>query len=166
MILTTVQFFIGSAALTPQTYRSDPSAWNVFSVLLSTEIEDMEPKMSKVFQVNTQQRVACRPPRGKPSPDVWWERDGQRIPTEGRVFQDGLNLVFNPTMEGDSGVYTCVAQNKAGRRTQEATVTVASKSLAHRLWWTWRKQTGGGKGQKIKVDLLKSYSFCRKTEKF
>ncbi|XP_024153696.1 inactive tyrosine-protein kinase 7 [Oryzias melastigma] len=94
--------------------------------LVIAEIEDMEPKMSKVFQVNTQQRVACRPPRGKPSPDVWWERDGQRIPTEGRVFQDGLNLVFNPTMEGDSGVYTCVAQNKAGRRTQEATVTVAT----------------------------------------
>lgn len=53
------------------------------------------------------------------------------MPAEGRVFQEGLDLVFNPTAEGDSGVYTCVAENKAGRRTQEATLTVASKSLAY-----------------------------------
>uniref|UniRef100_A0A3P9ILN3 Inactive tyrosine-protein kinase 7 n=1 Tax=Oryzias latipes TaxID=8090 RepID=A0A3P9ILN3_ORYLA len=95
--------------------------------LLIAEIEDMEPEKSLVFQANTQQRVACRPPRGKPSPDVWWERGGQRVPAEGRVFQEGLDLVFNPTAEGDSGVYTCVAENKAGRRTQEATLTVATR---------------------------------------
>ena len=51
------------------------------------------------------------------------------MPTEGRVYQDGLDLVFSPTEEGDSGTYTCVAQNKAGRRTQEVTFTVASESL-------------------------------------
>uniref|UniRef100_A0A8C8DW87 Protein tyrosine kinase 7 (inactive) n=1 Tax=Oryzias sinensis TaxID=183150 RepID=A0A8C8DW87_9TELE len=95
--------------------------------LLIAEIEDMEPEKSLVFQANTQQRVACRPPRGKPSPDVWWERGGQRVPAEGRVYQEGLDLVFNPTVEGDSGVYTCVAENKAGRRTQEATLTVATR---------------------------------------
>lgn len=53
------------------------------------------------------------------------------MPTEGRVYQDGLDLVFSPTEEGDSGAYTCVAQNKAGRRTQEVTFTVASESLLH-----------------------------------
>lgn len=52
------------------------------------------------------------------------------MPTEGRVYQDGLDLVFSPTEEGDSGTYTCVAQNKAGRKTQEVTFTVASKSYA------------------------------------
>lgn len=50
------------------------------------------------------------------------------MPTEGRVYQDGLDLVFSPTEAGDSGTYTCVAQNKAGRRTQEVTFTVASES--------------------------------------
>ncbi|XP_041866737.1 inactive tyrosine-protein kinase 7 isoform X2 [Melanotaenia boesemani] len=94
--------------------------------LLIAEIEDMVPKMSKVLTADDLQRVACRPPRGRPSPEVWWEREGQRVPTEGRVYQDGLNLVFGPAEEGDSGTYTCVAQNKAGRKTQQVTFTVAT----------------------------------------
>lgn len=92
------------------------------------EIDDMVAKMSHVFTADTLQRVPCRPPRGRPEPQVWWERGGQRVPTEGRVYQDGLDLVFSPTQGGDSGSYTCVAQNKAGKRTQEVTFTVASKS--------------------------------------
>ncbi len=55
------------------------------------------------------------------------------MPTEGRVYQDGLDLVFSPTEGGDSGTYTCVAQNKAGRRTQEVTFTVASESYTDSL---------------------------------
>ncbi|CAK6951801.1 inactive tyrosine-protein kinase 7 [Scomber scombrus] len=94
--------------------------------LLIAEIDDMVSKMSKVFTADTLQRVACRPPRGRPEPEVWWEREGQRVLTEGRVYQDGLDLVFSPTEGGDSGTYTCVAQNKAGRRTQEVTFTVAT----------------------------------------
>ncbi|KAM9364521.1 inactive tyrosine-protein kinase 7 [Pholidichthys leucotaenia] len=94
--------------------------------LLIAEIEDMVPKMSKVFTADTLQRVTCIPPRGRPDPQVWWERGGQRVPTEGRVSQDGLDLVFSPTEEGDSGTYTCVAQNKAGRKTQEVTLTIAT----------------------------------------
>lgn len=43
------------------------------------------------------------------------------------MYQDGLDLVFSPTEGGDSGTYTCVAQNKAGRKTQEVTFTVASE---------------------------------------
>ncbi|KAM9344883.1 inactive tyrosine-protein kinase 7 [Symphorus nematophorus] len=103
--------------------------------LLIAEIEDMVPKMSKVFTADTLQRVACRPPRGRPEPEVWWERGGQRVPSEGRVYQDGLDLVFSPTEEGDSGTYTCVAQNKAGRRTQEVTFTVATAPV-----WVTRPQ--------------------------
>lgn len=89
----------------------------------------MKPRMPSVFAADSLQRVACQPPRGRPKPEVWWERGGQRVPTEGRVYQDGLDLVFSPTEEGDSGTYTCVAQNKAGRKTQEVIFTVASESL-------------------------------------
>lgn len=89
----------------------------------------MMPRTPSVFAADSLQRVACQPPRGRPKPEVWWERGGQRVPTEGRVYQDGLDLVFSPTEEGDSGTYTCVAQNKAGRRTQEVTFAVASESL-------------------------------------
>lgn len=99
-------------------------------MLSTAEIEDMVPKMSKVFTADTLQRVACRPPRGRPEPEVWWERGGERVPTEGRVYQDDRDLVFSPTEGGDSGIFTCVAQNKAGRRTQEFTFTVASESCS------------------------------------
>ncbi|MEQ2251654.1 Inactive tyrosine-protein kinase 7 [Ilyodon furcidens] len=94
--------------------------------LLIAEIGDMLPKMSRVFTADTVQRVTCQPPRGKPDPAVWWEREGQMVPTEGRVYQEGQDLVLSPTEEGDSGIYTCVAHNKAGRRTQEVTFTVAT----------------------------------------
>lgn len=97
------------------------------------------PKMSKVFSADTLQRVACRPPRGRPEPEVWWERGGQRVPTEGRVYQDGMDLVFSPTQGGDSGTYICVAQNKAGRRTQEVTFTVASESCSDRSKGTFHQ---------------------------
>lgn len=103
--------------------------------LLIAEIDDMVPKMSEVFTADTLQRVACRPPRGRPEPEVWWEREGQRVPKEGRVHQDGLYLIFSPTEGGDSGVYTCVAQNKAGRRTQEVTFTIATAPV-----WVLRPQ--------------------------
>ncbi|KAM4599675.1 inactive tyrosine-protein kinase 7 [Fundulus diaphanus] len=94
--------------------------------LLIAEIGDMMPKMSRVFTADTVQRVTCHPPHGRPDPEVWWERGGQVVPTEGRVYQEGQDLVFSPTEEGDSGAYTCVAQNKAGRRNQEVTFTVAT----------------------------------------
>uniref|UniRef100_A0A672J3L8 Inactive tyrosine-protein kinase 7 n=1 Tax=Salarias fasciatus TaxID=181472 RepID=A0A672J3L8_SALFA len=103
--------------------------------LLIAELEDMVPKTSKVFTADTLQRVPCRAPRGRPQPEVWWEREGQRVPAEGRVHQDGLDLVFSPTEEGDSGTYTCVAQNKAGRKTQEVTFTVATAPV-----WVTRPQ--------------------------
>lgn len=83
--------------------------------------------MSRVFTADTLQRVTCHPPQGKPEPEVWWEREGQRVPTQGRVYQEGGDLVFSPTEEEDSGAYTCLAENKAGRRSQEVTFTVASK---------------------------------------
>ncbi|KAF4083268.1 hypothetical protein AMELA_G00138020 [Ameiurus melas] len=90
------------------------------------DIDDMPARQSRVFTANSLERVSCRPPRGHPEPEVWWERTGQRVPTEGRVFQEGLDLVFSPTRAEDSGIYTCFAQNKAGQKKQELTVTVAT----------------------------------------
>uniref|UniRef100_A0A3Q3FKF6 Inactive tyrosine-protein kinase 7 n=1 Tax=Kryptolebias marmoratus TaxID=37003 RepID=A0A3Q3FKF6_KRYMA len=95
--------------------------------LLIAEIEDLVPSRSKVFTAsNALQRVTCPPPRGRPEPEVWWEREGQRMPAEGRVYQDGLTLVFSPTEEGDSGTYMCVATNMAGRKVHEVVFTVAT----------------------------------------
>ncbi|TRZ01114.1 hypothetical protein DNTS_007840 [Danionella cerebrum] len=91
------------------------------------EIEDMRPRQTRVFTNDALERVSCQPPHGHPEPEVWWEHDGKRVLSEGRVYQDGLDLIFSPTRGEDSGIYTCVAQNKAGERRQELTVTVASK---------------------------------------
>ncbi|XP_023654293.1 inactive tyrosine-protein kinase 7-like [Paramormyrops kingsleyae] len=96
------------------------------ATLRLAELEDISQPMTKTFAVDTMQRVACRPPRGHPEPDVWWERDGSPLPSEGRVRQDGLELVFSPTQGGDSGDYICCARNKAGQRRQLLTVTVAT----------------------------------------
>lgn len=103
--------------------------------ILIAEIGEMAPEMSHVLTGDSLQRVPCRPPRGRPEPQVWWERGGQRVPTEGRVYQDGLDLVFSPTQEDDSGTYTCMAENKAGRRTQEVTFTIATAPV-----WVTRPQ--------------------------
>uniref|UniRef100_A0A6Q2Z349 receptor protein-tyrosine kinase n=1 Tax=Esox lucius TaxID=8010 RepID=A0A6Q2Z349_ESOLU len=90
------------------------------------EIDEMGPSLTRVFPANSLERVSCSPPRGHPMPEVWWERAGQRFPSEGRVYQDQLDLVFMPTQGEDSGLYTCVAQNKAGKRRQDLTITVAN----------------------------------------
>ncbi|XP_051508295.1 inactive tyrosine-protein kinase 7-like isoform X1 [Myxocyprinus asiaticus] len=90
------------------------------------EIDDMGDRMSRVFSANSRERVTCDPPRGQPLPEVWWERVGHRVPSEGRVYQRDRDLIFNSTDRSDSGVYTCVARNKAGQREQELIVTVAT----------------------------------------
>ncbi|XP_053568746.1 inactive tyrosine-protein kinase 7 [Bombina bombina] len=90
------------------------------------DIDEMYPLSPRVLIADTTQRIACEPPRGKPPPTVWWERNGVRIPSKDRVFQEGNDLVFNPITEKDGGVYTCHAANHAGERKQELQITVAT----------------------------------------
>uniref|UniRef100_A0A6I8ND46 Protein tyrosine kinase 7 (inactive) n=1 Tax=Ornithorhynchus anatinus TaxID=9258 RepID=A0A6I8ND46_ORNAN len=89
------------------------------------EIEDMQPLEPQVFAAGREERVVCVAPRGLPEPSVWWERAGVRLPAHGSVYQEGRDLVFASTAEGDAGVYTCHAMNRAGQRHQELHVTVA-----------------------------------------
>ncbi|XP_056617372.1 inactive tyrosine-protein kinase 7 [Triplophysa dalaica] len=99
---------------------------HVEAELRISEIEDMGERMTRVFSTNNREIVSCDPPRGLPEPEVWWERVGVSVLSEGRVYQRDGDLIFNRTDRSDSGVYTCVAQNKAGRRQQELEVTVAT----------------------------------------
>uniref|UniRef100_A0A6I8PCW9 Protein tyrosine kinase 7 (inactive) n=1 Tax=Ornithorhynchus anatinus TaxID=9258 RepID=A0A6I8PCW9_ORNAN len=92
------------------------------------EIEDMQPLEPQVFAAGREERVVCVAPRGLPEPSVWWERAGVRLPAHGSVYQEGRDLVFASTAEGDAGVYTCHAMNRAGQRHQELHVTVANGS--------------------------------------
>uniref|UniRef100_A0A8D1W572 Protein tyrosine kinase 7 (inactive) n=1 Tax=Sus scrofa TaxID=9823 RepID=A0A8D1W572_PIG len=90
------------------------------------EIEDMAPFEPRVFTAGSEERVACTPPQGLPAPLVWWEHEGNRLPTHGRVSQQGHELVFASTAESDAGVYTCHAANLAGQRHQDINITVAT----------------------------------------
>uniref|UniRef100_A0A7N5JMW2 Protein tyrosine kinase 7 (inactive) n=1 Tax=Ailuropoda melanoleuca TaxID=9646 RepID=A0A7N5JMW2_AILME len=98
------------------------------ATLHMAEIEDMLPFEPRVFTAGREERVACLPPQGLPEPRVWWEHAGARLPTHGRVFQEGHELVFAGTAESDAGVYTCHAANLAGQRRQDVNITVANGS--------------------------------------
>uniref|UniRef100_A0A8C1L954 Protein tyrosine kinase 7 (inactive) n=1 Tax=Cyprinus carpio TaxID=7962 RepID=A0A8C1L954_CYPCA len=99
---------------------------HVEAALRIAEIADMGERMFQVFTAGRSERVRCDPPRGQPEPDVWWEHAGARVASEGRVHQRDGDLIFSPTDGSDSGVYTCVARNKAGQKQQELVVTVAT----------------------------------------
>uniref|UniRef100_A0A2K6CV68 Protein tyrosine kinase 7 (inactive) n=1 Tax=Macaca nemestrina TaxID=9545 RepID=A0A2K6CV68_MACNE len=92
------------------------------------EIEDMPLFEPRVFTAGSEERVTCLPPKGLPEPSVWWEHAGVRLPTHGRVYQKGHELVLASIAESDTGVYTCHAANLAGQRRQDVNITVANGS--------------------------------------
>lgn len=106
-----------------------------FFLLPIPEIEDMGGRLFRYFSANNMERISCVPPHGHPKPVVWWEKDGARVPTKGRVHQQDMDLIFNPAVVGDSGTYVCMAQNKAGQRRQEVTVTVAGENGQILIQW-------------------------------
>lgn len=93
----------------------------------------MLPFEPRVFIAGGEERVACPAPQGLPTPSVWWEHGGVRLPAHGRVHQKGLELVFATITESDAGVYTCHAANLAGQRRQDVNITVASEYFPCRV---------------------------------
>uniref|UniRef100_A0A8D2PIT8 Protein tyrosine kinase 7 (inactive) n=1 Tax=Zosterops lateralis melanops TaxID=1220523 RepID=A0A8D2PIT8_ZOSLA len=96
------------------------------ATLRLAEIEDMAPFSPKVLTANQGHRVSCPAPQGVPTPQVWWERNQERVPTAGRVYQEAEQLIFTSITEMDAGIYTCHAANKAGEKKQELSITVAT----------------------------------------
>ncbi|KAM9273145.1 inactive tyrosine-protein kinase 7 [Cariama cristata] len=96
------------------------------ATLRLAEIEEMAPFSPKVLTANQGHHVTCIAPRGIPTPQVWWERNQERVPTTGRVHQEAEQLVFTSITEADAGTYTCHASNKAGEKKQELSITVAT----------------------------------------
>ncbi|XP_014681691.1 PREDICTED: roundabout homolog 2-like [Priapulus caudatus] len=74
--------------------------------------------------------LECEAPRGYPSPEVWWKKDGREIRgAAGRVkISDNGNLLLNDVRQADAGDYICVAENVVGRReSAPATLSVHVK---------------------------------------
>ena len=99
--------------------------------------------------MGSQVQMRCLPPKGKPKPEVYWNKDGSRIEegTEVRnsryllgqllffffyhqgylVTGDG-HLIIVSARTSDVANYTCVAKNvAASRQSQPAQVTVYGK---------------------------------------
>ncbi|XP_076984267.1 hemicentin-2 [Tamandua tetradactyla] len=63
---------------------------------------------------------------GFPTPEIMWLKDGQTIPELGsRRLLDGARTLHFPTLrEGDSGLYTCWAENQAGKAQRDFALLV------------------------------------------
>ena len=73
-------------------------------------------------------RLTCEA-LGKPEPDVWWLQDGRRLrsrltPTSSSRRKGRNVLAIENLILEDSGVYTCVAENKLGRAERNFTLKV------------------------------------------
>ena len=97
---------------------------NVFYAIMTIVL--YLPVLRDDFQVhprNTEVAVGdtgvlqCHPPRGLPKPKVKWKKDGETVRISGHYELQGPgNLVIKDARHADSGIYVCIAENKAGER--------------------------------------------------
>lgn len=64
--------------------------------------------------------------RGDPPPEITWRKEGGQLPFK-RVHFDEERFLLSNVSESDTGVYTCVAENKAGSINSSAIVNVLRK---------------------------------------
>ena len=98
--------------------------------------------MKKAFEVppysdqsaqGRQVEVRCHPPRGKPEPEIHWMKDGRVIAEDDPnyiVTSEG-HLILVAARREDTGNYTCVAENVAGKRfSNPAEITIYGELLS------------------------------------
>lgn len=68
---------------------------------------------------------------GIPKPLITWLKDGRAvIPGEKKIIDQKGSLTLRGVVSQDSGRYTCVAMNFAGRDTEDSFVTILSKKIS------------------------------------
>ncbi|XP_072039232.1 LOW QUALITY PROTEIN: netrin receptor UNC5C-like [Amphiura filiformis] len=117
---------------------------------------DQEPLGARVLKDNPIQ-LLCRPPKREPDPEVYWERDGERLNTQDVHYlqtQDG-SLIISTAFMSDTGNYTCIAENIASKRKSEtASVTVYVDGVWS-SWLGWSECT-----QTVAAEYLKRTRLC------
>ena len=89
------------------------------------------PPYSQQVEVGSQVQMRCHPPKGRPSPSIYWRRNEARIePSTDKNFMvtgEG-HLIIVSAQLSDSANYSCAAVNIASTRfSQPATLTVYGK---------------------------------------
>lgn len=72
----------------------------------------------------------CLPPRGTPTPRIYWKKDDQIVRAVFNRVQQLANgsLIVNEVRKSDEGRFVCVAENMQGiRESSFATLTVYGK---------------------------------------
>jgi len=98
------------------------------------------PPYSEQGLVGRQVELRCHPPKGKPEPQIYWLKDGRRLgDTEDGIIvtQEGHLIVVSARL-GDSGNFTCVAENLAGtRRSPPAEIVIYEDAGGWSSWSSW-----------------------------
>uniref|UniRef100_A0A8C4QKB9 Inactive tyrosine-protein kinase 7 n=1 Tax=Eptatretus burgeri TaxID=7764 RepID=A0A8C4QKB9_EPTBU len=102
------------------------------AVLSFAEIGEMVPFESMIARSGERWSAHCDPPFGLPVPELWWEVDGKRLPSAGRIRANQGLLILEPAQPGDEGDYVCHAKNRAGHRQQHLPFIIAT----HPVWIT------------------------------
>lgn len=75
---------------------------------------------------NTDAKIACVKPLGKPMPSVSWKFNGLPLTPPGRYNIDWTLTIKQPLSEKDEGNYTCVASNTFKVRERDTSLKVTS----------------------------------------
>ncbi|XP_071829843.1 netrin receptor UNC5B-b-like isoform X2 [Apostichopus japonicus] len=82
----------------------------------------------------------CSPPDGDPTPETYWQKDGERIDTSlghHYILSHENSLIINQPAVIDSGNYTCVAANIAYERISDVAKIRVYVSGEWGLWSSW-----------------------------
>jgi hypothetical protein len=73
--------------------------------------------------------MECKAPKGAPEPQIWWEKDGNRLQTTNSRYElVDSSLLINNVSAGDTGLYVCVAKNEASaKRSKSASLNIYDK---------------------------------------
>ncbi|XP_068223501.1 uncharacterized protein [Palaemon carinicauda] len=115
-----------------------------------------EPPYSQRVPSEQHVELRCLPPVGRPEPQTTWLKNEAAIDLSQqpsfKISSEGSLLILSARAE-DSGNYSCVAENVAGRRVSD-TATLKVYVLKEEeeeeevvWWWWWRCSSDGGRGE-------------------